>query len=299
MSKPSLYRAFGLTFRSELALPELVPADPDAAFDVDIRLRAVDHYRPPSRTTYVYGDNHFLYWPAVGGYMIHGGEAIDIDPTPGVSEGLLRLPLLGPVMALLLHGRGALVLHASAILIGERVAVLVGDKGAGKSTTAAAALARGHHLYTDDILAIDFADGRSLHSSPGYPAIKLDPQVADALIADAVALPAPIADFPKQINRLQAGVDGARAKLGRIYVLTRGESAVISRLNAGEALKAVMRYAYVPLFQGKPWSREETHRLFTQSAALADVIGVARLETPSTVERLGEAIACIEADLRA
>src|SRR3989454_2089338 len=45
------------------------------------------------------------------------GREIVVEPAPGVDAGTLRLFLLGPVRAVLLHQRGFLVLHASAVVL--------------------------------------------------------------------------------------------------------------------------------------------------------------------------------------
>jgi hypothetical protein len=290
------FSAFGLSFESDLDLPELTPTSTHP--DVSIRLRAVEHDRPITRTTYIYGETCFLFWPEVGGYMLHGGEAVDIDPVPGVSDGLLRLPLLGPVMALLLHARGALVMHASAVRIGARVGVFIGDKGAGKSTTLASALTRGHGLYTDDVLAISLDKNGVPLAPPGFPTVKLSDEGAQHLAMNQMeALPEPIASFPKRICRLREGFSETPAPLGRFYVLARGETAQLERLDAAHGLQALMRYAYVPLFRGRPWARAETQTFFTQCAHLAAAIGVARLTTPNRVERIEDALALVEHDL--
>jgi hypothetical protein len=59
----------------------------------------------------------------------------------------------------------------------------------------------------------------------------------------------------------------------------------------------VMRFAYIPLFERKPWEPDETRRYFAQCAQLANRTRVARLETPSDLTRLNEIITCVEADL--
>ena len=288
MTAASLYRAFGLTIASELPLPELDPAV-GLAVDIKIQRRPIARQRATGvRSFYEYGEeDQYLYWPQVGGFLIRGDSAINIAPEDGASEGLLRLPLLGPVMALLLHQRGILTLHASAVRIGDKVAVFVGDKGAGKSTTAAAALARGHELVTDDLLAVGFDDPKRPCAIPGYPSLKLSDNCADMFtLAGAHDLAAPIENFPKSIRRLALAPPRAATPIARIYVLERGGDARATALPRLAALNAIMRYAYVPMFEGKPWPRAEAHRHFSQCAALADAVRVAKLETSDDLSRL-------------
>lgn len=294
-----LRQAFGLVFDSDLALPELEPALPAATADVRIRLRPIAEVPAnKDKSCYRYGTHdQYLYWPTVGAFLIRSASEIDIDPAPEASEGLLRLPLLGPVMALLLHMRERLVLHASAVSIGGRVVAFVGDKGAGKSTTTAAAIERGHQLFTDDLLALSFPGGRP-QATPGFPSVKLVSDCADRFaLKGADRLAAPVADFPKQVRRLMGAFASAPREIDAIYVLDRQERCEVAAFNANDAMKMVMRFAYVPLFERKPWAAEEAKRHFSQCARLASSVHVARLITPNSLDRLDEVIQCVEDDL--
>jgi len=294
------YRAFGMTIRSELPLPELEQAADDSEPDLRIRLRTIARdITSATRSTYAYGpDEQFLHWPTVGSFLIRGADTIDVDPDAGASCGLIRLPLLGPVMALLMHQRERLVLHASAVRVGARLVVFVGDKGAGKSTTTAAAVERGHALFTDDLLPISIEpDGRAL-AYAGFPSLKLVNDCASLFnLQGANDLAAPVDGFPKRIRRLNQPFLSASASPARIYILERSTGARAAPLPPAEALCAVMRFAYVPLFQSKPWTPPETRRHFSQCAALAAATPVRRLETPSDLGRLQEIIDCVEDDL--
>lgn len=294
------YRAFGMTIRSDIPFPELEPAANVERPDLQIRLRPISrNITSSTRSTYAYGpDEQFLHWPTVGSFLIRGADTIDVDPAPGASDGLIRLPLLGPVMALLLHQRERLVLHASAVRVGGQLVVFAGDKGAGKSTTTAAAVERGHALFTDDLLPVTIdPDGRA-SAYPGFPSLKLVTDCASLFnFKGANELAAPVDGFPKRIRRLNQPFISSAAAPARIYILQRSDGARTVSLPHAEALRAVMRFAYVPLFQSKPWTPTETRRHFSQCAALAAATRVARLETPSDLSRLHEIIDCVEDDL--
>ena len=198
LSPPYGYRAYGLSIRSDLPLPEL---DPDAAEQPDLTIRLGKAGLPlpqaSSDTVYEFGeDRQYVAWPGVAAFLIRGTSTIDIEPAPGVSEPLLNLPLLGPIMALLLHLRGLLVLHASAVDLGGRGAVFLGNKGAGKSTTVAAFIARGHRLLADDVLAVDFPAAAEPCIVPGFPQLKLVNDAASRLVLDGAV------DMPRTDPRL-------------------------------------------------------------------------------------------------
>lgn len=299
-SPGATYRAFGLTILSEISLPELELASENAQPDIRIRLRPIlRDITSATRSTYAYGlDEQFLHWPGVGSFLIRGDDTIEVDPAPDVSSGLIRLPLLGPVMALLMHQRERLVLHASAVRVGGQLVIFAGDKGAGKSTTTAAAVERGHALFTDDLLPLTIEPNGCPVAYPGFPSLKLVTDCASLFSLDgANELEAPVEGFPKRIRRLNQPFLSAPASPARVYILQRSDGARTAALPQADALRAVMRFAYVPLFQSKPWTSSETRRHFSQCAALAAGTRVARLETPSDLGRLNEIIDCVEDDL--
>src|SRR5665213_2392016 len=115
------YAAYGLTIRCDLPLPELLEA---SAFEnapapwaqgghcVRIRLTAFDRSVPPQfapdAEVWATADYAFLNYPGVAAFLIRGGCEILIDVVPGAEERLVRLFLLGPALALLLHQRNFL-----------------------------------------------------------------------------------------------------------------------------------------------------------------------------------------------
>lgn len=293
------YRAYGLNIRSELLLPELDPAIFKAP-DVSIRVRPTGGSIENLRVTdFRYElDRQYLAWPQVGSYVIHGASVIDVEPASTANDQMARMPLLGPVMALLLHLRGMLVLHASAIGVGDQAVVFMGDKGAGKSTTAAAMIAAGHPLLTDDVVAIDFTRPGDPHIAPGFPQMKLDPDLTGGeAFKHALTLPEPVENFPKTLLRLTGDFSHAPVPPTRICVLVRGDKAEMTRLSPAEALSSLVRFSYTNRFAERPATREDAATQLRQAAALASAGRVWRLEAPTGVERLPELVALIEREL--
>src|SRR6185369_4316737 len=104
------YSAYNIGINSCLPLPEL-RASVEAAPDVTIRLGKID-WVPPIRTRvdepcFEVGEReaHF-FWAQLGKFRVRSGTEIVIDPCDGVEERMLRLPLLGTVLAVLLQMRG-------------------------------------------------------------------------------------------------------------------------------------------------------------------------------------------------
>lgn len=296
------YRAYGLTVSSEIFLPELEPATPSEP-DVSIAIRPIDFPKPEAEggTAFRFEPaRQYLAWQAVGTFVLNGASRIDVDPAPGIDDALLAFPLLGPVMALLLHQRGLLILHASAVAVGDGSVIFLGDKGAGKSTTAGAMLRAGHALLTDDVVALDLSDPSHPTILPGFPQLKLAADAAQAIrIGQAEIRPRAHPQIDKAQHRLRQGFSDKAAPVSRIYVLERGERAEISPVPGMEALPAIIRFSYVTRFGREALAGDLASKHLRQCAQLAGKVGVRRLQVPAGLDRIDEAIALIETDTAA
>lgn len=291
------YYAFGLRIRSQLNLPELSPAEPGPV-DVEIYLGPTGRAKPQDLTenTFEFDDDvSFMSWPIVASYLITGTSRIDVEPTPDIDPAWLAFPLLGPVFSILLHKRGSLVMHASAIAVGDKCAIFAGDKMAGKSTTAAAFIRAGHELVTDDVLSVDFGpDGAWI--TPGFPQLKLaeDAETAMALV-NAERAPILRPGFEKRPARLTSGFSTEKIRPTRLYILDRGTKAEITRLEPIEALKEVMLYSYITRFQTRRMGAEPSH--LANCAMFTNLVQVCRLEVPTGLHLIDQAVKLVEADL--
>lgn len=81
--------------------------------------------------------------------------------------------LVGIGLGLLLHRRGIVCLHGSVVLMDGRAIALLGESGAGKSTAAAALVASGGSLISDDIAALR-PDGDGFAVAWGCANVRLD-----------------------------------------------------------------------------------------------------------------------------
>ena len=67
--------------------------------------------------------------------------------------------VLAQVLPLAAALRGMEILHASAVEMAGRAVAFLGSSGVGKTTLAARIVVRGARLVTDDVLAVDMANG--------------------------------------------------------------------------------------------------------------------------------------------
>jgi len=236
----------------------------------------------------------WLGWPGVGRFRIREGREIVVEPAPGVDAGTLRLFLLGPVRAVLLHQRGFLVLHASAVVLDGGAIAFLGAGGWGKSTLAAALNARGHALVADDIVAVRLQDKQPVVLA-GVPELKLWPDAITAL-----------GEAPQELPRLRPAYDkrarpaGAFSRepvpLARVYVLAESlEGTRLEPLKPHDALIELVRHAY----GARTLQRAEPARRFKQCAELVTRLPISRLAVRRSLAALPELVEIIERDAAA
>jgi hypothetical protein len=125
------YRLYGLAIASDFKLAEAETAD-FIAPDVTIVRGTVS---APSNTAHDF--RNFLVTDAgdvfvfsdVGRFLVRGQDEIVVDLDDGFDERLVGLPLLGPVIAVLLHRRGNFILHGSCVVIDGQAEISWAIKG--------------------------------------------------------------------------------------------------------------------------------------------------------------------------
>jgi len=291
------YKAYGLGIHSALPLPELM-AVAEIGLDVAIRWGKVDPW--PARIDErglnfrITGEEAYFFWDAVGAFRVQRGQEIVIDPSPGVEEQLIRLPLLGAVLAVLLYQRGALVLHSSAIAVNDAAIAFLGIKGSGKSTMAAALCMRGHQLVADDLVAVDAHDATNPLALPGFAQIKLWPAMATVVLGDeAEVLPLLHSQSEKRAWQITSRPMQAPVPLSCIFALGRGSSPHIELLRPQETMIQLIANLYAARF-GQQLLRTQGARHFLQCAELARTVPTYQLKWPLSLDSLHETVRLVE-----
>lgn len=304
------YRAFGLAITSDLEMPELAPGRAGPAADLHIRLVDTGRRFPAPGTAgeFQFVDAEcFLLFPQVGAFRVLPPDVIEVEPLPGLEPGLIAFPLLGPVIALLLQARGAFLLHGSALAVNGRAVGFLGDKGAGKSTTAGAFLRAGHHLLTDDIIAIAGLEDGGGRILPAFPQVKLTREASSALaLASLQERPGVPIVRDKERFLLGSGfasdaAEGADAGFssGTFFLLHRSDDLRLQWLDSKERMKAFLRFSYGTRFGMRGITRAIAARHARQCPALATRARAAILTVPHDLARLGELVTFVEAELAA
>jgi len=296
------YSAYGLRLVCDFELGELNETAP-GPFDLEVRFAPVARRGAEESDVSIVdfsGADVYFGWPRFARFLIRSPALIEVELEPEGPATLLALPLLGPILALLLYKRGYIVLHGSAVSLDGQGVMFLGDKEAGKSTTAAAMLAAGCELVSDDVVAIDLN-----HSPPtiltAYPSLKLT-ETASAHFApkDAARLDRPFEDFPKDRFRLGRAFRDEDTPARLVYILERTPGEIAAEpLHGRDALSALLRFSYLARFGEDLLHGAEAVRHFQQCAKLSRAIGVRRLLVPNSLERVSQVPGVVAEALKA
>src|SRR2546425_5655009 len=232
-----------------------------------------------------------LAWSEVGSFCVRSGREIIVDPAPGADERVVRLFLLGPVLAVLLRQRGLLVLHAGVVEMGGGAVLFLGGPRWGKSTIAAALYHRGHCLVADDVAAVRTDTAVPL-ALPGIPQLKLWPDTVAALGEPLDTL---ARLHPKSEKRSRPTVRGFATnpvRLARIYVLAEGEGHAIEPLSPQEALIELVRHTYAARLLRAMGAAAH----FRRCGSLIGRIPIRRLRTCRSLDLLPALVRMVEED---
>jgi hypothetical protein len=292
------YMAYGLGIHSALPLPELVAQE--VAADVVIRLGKVDRSLLETvdaiHAFWATAEEACHFFKGVGAFLVRGGREIIADLDLDADARPVRLSILGPALALVLHQRGRFVLHASAVAVFGSAVAFLGGHGWGKSTTAAALYTRGHDMMTDDATAVHMdTDGPKI--IPSFPQFKLWPEAVVALGEVPEALPLLHPDLPKRAQRLTQGFVQTPLPLTRLYVLDEGPALESTPLQSQEALQELMHHWYGARFGRQLLQATGIAAHFRQCTRLASQVSIYRLQRPVCLAALPELARFVEEDL--
>ncbi len=288
------YFAYGLGIQSQLYIPEFLPAT--VKHDVTIKIEKeylLNDYVPCEvieHELFIKLDKKksVFYIKDTGFFLVENGNKIAVFPAPDVSEKVIRLYLVGSVMAILLYQRGLLVLHASAVNINSSAVAFLGVSGQGKSSTAAAFHAHGYDLLTDDVAPVTLTQ-QTATITPGFPRIKLSREIATALGHDFESLSQLHLDSTKRGYHITQNFAQSPLPIRRIYVLADDTEFGIEPLSPKDSVMELVRHSRpttIGISGGAPH--------FLQCATLAKKYNVYRLKRPRNLSLLPELVKLVE-----
>ncbi len=214
-------------------------------------------------------------------FHVREGREVVIDAAPDAAPAeLCRLCLAAPLAALLLQ-RGRLALQASAVATPAGAILVLADSCIGKSTLAMEFVRRGFPFVADEIAAVEVdASGRA-SIFPGYPVLKLWPDVLPLFGLDAERFSRVRPELEKRAVPCAGAADSPSRPLRGIFVLQRAEAPpgtdLSAALSGAERALVLMEHLYFPGFMAGLGVQTETLR---QISALARSVPVIRVLQP-------------------
>lgn len=294
------YRIGPLVYLTDLLLPELPPAAPEAGDrPVHIRLgRAPASLPAPLATTKdcEASDTEFLLrLPGIATYWVRNGEEILVDREAGAPELDVRSYLMGSLFAVLCHQRGLLPLHGSAIATPQGAVAFLGVSGAGKSSIVAFLSRRGHRILADDICLIDPAASRGRRVLPVAPWLKLWSATLDAMGESSGGLPRVFSDDEKYRYALEQ--HDSPAPLAELILLERAQNqseATFERLTPVQAVHSVLDLTY------QSWlvrAMGRTEHYFLRCGQALEGVRVTRMRRPWSFDAMEATLSALELHL--
>ena len=185
------YNAYGLTIKSSLVFPELIPK----ASISDVIIHSKGYESLCKEVTNInrgfnkvlFAQNDILYFfDSEPLFRVRCGNEIIFNPESNINKKFLRYLILCQGMGTLLMQKGNLVLHASSIKVKDKAIAFLGWCGDGKSTIAAAMNKKIYSIITDDVLAIKFDNQNKPLVYPSFPRVKLNEDVIKCINNDYI-----------------------------------------------------------------------------------------------------------------
>lgn len=210
------------------------------------------------------------------------GAEITWHPAPGSDRELVRVDILGRVLAVATHEHGLLCLHGSAVSIAGKGIAFLAPKGSGKSTLALTLAAHGARLLTDDTLPVD---PQRAVAHPGVHSVRLWIDAAERFVAlgDWRIGLSDKRTFDTLPDVLMQHDAVSLAALYELVPMVAGDDRPLvarHRLSGAEATVALMTHSKLGALMGGG----ESMRVFDRCATLAANVPVYRLEVTRALE---------------
>ncbi len=300
------YSVFGGCLRSEIAFPELrtiARAAPRWRLHVSSRQQALDHAELLGIDDVGDGSEVRLYKFA-GGYRLQyddntgafdvsaDGREITWFPVAHPNEEMVRLHVLGRVLATALHAAGTFCLHGSGVALQGGAIGFLAPRFWGKSTLAMALAKTGARLLSDDTLAVH-PDDVPLLLWPGVHSVRLWGDSAEKIAGDDPAGGA----APFAIKRTFTGLPERLlachpVPLSAIYLLApregNGNGSVVRRAPVAPVPAALSLVGHAKI--GALLGKSEAPKVFARAVRVASRVPVYRLDVPRDFERVGDVV---------
>ncbi|MBD2365015.1 hypothetical protein H6G36_28285 [Anabaena minutissima FACHB-250] len=286
------YFAYGLGIHSNLVLPELLELDTECDITVTVKSSSQGYVEPSQPREYlkVSPQETMVAMKGVGIFHIINGAEVIVTPAPNADQRLMQLCLSGSAMGISLYQRGfSLILHASAVAVDQQAICFLGHSGAGKSSAAAAMLARGHKIVSDDVVPVILES--PVKVVPGYPQMKMSPEVATTCGYDLESLIYLHPLLGEYGYRREQDFACKPQQLHSLYVLVDSDELAIEEVRSQGAILELITNSYGICSLQQAFNREQH---LSQCVELLRSIPIYKLKRPRSLPLLSEVAKYVE-----
>jgi hypothetical protein len=219
-------------------------------------------------------------------HLDEGGRSVTVDPSKDAAPASVRVFLLGTVFGLICHARGLLPLHGSCVQVGSGAIALCGPRRAGKSTTAAALVERGHGLLADDVCVIDARIGSTPLVLPAFPRMKLSIDAMREFGIDSQGLERTLLHADKYLVPAGPAFVQEPLPLRAVYHLERADTARDIDVARLRGLPAVQRMLEVVFRRELGWQLRGQAPVIDAAARVAEAVPAYVVSYPTGLARL-------------
>jgi hypothetical protein len=288
-----LFKAFNLNIKSDfdLKLPQ-AEGEADVIFErnkiANPKLLTTKVYRKSTTAKIAFDDkNIYLNWSEIADFQSVNSKNLYYQLL-GDDLDVFRIFALSEALGLLLFQRGIFLLHGSAVEINNQAHVFVGVGGAGKSTTIAAFSKAGRTVLSDDLVAIQFIDGKP-HVIPSFPHFKIWESSLDGLNFDKSNLEPAFEGHDKFFIRPDdKNFPDSPIPLKKITILQKPYSRKNKTIKSNEVPIELLKYFPLPhqLLKGQSLQKH-----FMDSIQIANQVEIERMNRPKDFKKLEEFVA--------
>jgi hypothetical protein len=235
------YKLYGLIFKSNVEIEQLLVSEEHTNFDVeivfgDVPLEIKAFIQKGDETGYKEDGYWFINDRAI--FLVEEGKKITVEMLNNVSIANGIPFVLGYCISMLFGQRNMLAIHCSCVEVDNQAIIIAGYSGSGKSSLTTKFLDYGYRLMTDDIAIVDIKDNLVM-VYPGFPHQNLCKDVVESYGYDKQSLPCADADRDKyRISRLDAFCD-VPTPMKAMFILNKytGDQVVIEEITGTNKLK--------------------------------------------------------------
>jgi hypothetical protein len=272
------YKAYGLSVKSSIILPELVTYDIKTAPDIEI-IECSSLSLEANHNIQFNANRVLLHIDEIGSFLIENGMKISFCKDEHCNNKAFRTLLLGSVFSVIFFQRGILPIHGSAVEFGGKCYLIAGPSGVGKSTCAAYLIRKGCRFLSDDVSVLEFDESGTVNVKASYPQQKLMYDTAENLSYDLGSLPLASDDENKYAVPMKDVYLDSAIPLRGLYELCKTSITLpaVTEINGAKRLETIFRNIYQSN-SIKTLTKEQHY--FEFCADLANQIKVFNVERP-------------------